>query len=99
MGEKSQQLLQQYKELAGKLARTGLIVQGSLSAVRYRCGKDNCACSRDEARKHGDYLLLTYKHQGKTVSKKLTGRQAALWREFIGNNKRIKMFLGRMRTL
>ena len=47
-------------ELA-KIARTGMVLPGSLTERHTRCGHPNCACHADPPRRHGPYWQWTRK--------------------------------------
>jgi hypothetical protein len=56
--KKRTQLLEEMQALAE------LAVQGSLAELMMRCGKRNCACSSDPARRHGPALYLKFRKPG-----------------------------------
>jgi hypothetical protein len=41
------------------------MVQGGLSETTRRCGNASCICHRDASQRHGPYLYLTYRSEGK----------------------------------
>ena len=46
--------------------------KGTLLKRMMKCGKAQCACRHDPAKRHGPYFEWTYKAKGKTVNVKLT---------------------------
>ena len=46
-------------ELAA-IARTGMVLPGSITQRRTRCGRRNCACHADPPRLHGLWVPTTY---------------------------------------
>ncbi|MGH2749367.1 MAG: DUF6788 family protein [Actinomycetota bacterium] len=88
-----------YRKLARQLADIGFIASGSLAPRFNRCGKDNCACHGDPPRLHGPYWHFTAKVNGKTVNRRLSERQAELYRDWIGNDRRVRSLLAEMRAL
>ena len=86
-----------YRELARQLAGIGYIAAGSIALRPGRCGKANCACHADPPRLHGPYWHLTQTINGKTINRRLTPEQAGLYSEWIGNDRRAKEILARMR--
>jgi hypothetical protein len=88
-----------YQELAGQLAQIGYIASGSVAQRFNRCGKDNCACHKDPPRLHGPYWHFTAKVDGKTVNKRLSDREAHLYEEWIGNDRKVRDLLAKMRAL
>ncbi|HZM56385.1 MAG TPA: DUF6788 family protein [Acidimicrobiales bacterium] len=88
-----------YRELAGQLADIGYIATGSV-ALRYnRCGKESCGCHADPPRLHGPYFQWTAKVGGKTVNRRLSPGEAALYNEWIGNDRRVRGLLVQMREV
>src|SRR6266852_2316334 len=53
-------------ELAA-IARTGMVLPGSITERRTRCGHRNCACHADPPRLHGPYWQWTRKVAAKTI--------------------------------
>src|SRR5262249_56592431 len=58
-------------ELAA-IAATGMVLPGSITQRRTRCGRANCACHADPPRLHGPYWQWTRKIAAKTTSRWLT---------------------------
>jgi hypothetical protein len=48
---------------------------------------------------HGPYWQWTAKVSGKTVTKRLTAKEAQLYQEWIGNDRRIKTLLSQIRKV
>lgn len=89
-----------YRDLAAQLAAIGYIASGSIAQRYNRCGKSNCACQRaDPPRLHGPYWQWTAKVDGKTVNKRLTEREARLYREWIDNDRTARSLLTQMRAI
>src|SRR6266508_5894507 len=88
-----------YRGLAAQLAAIGYIASGSIAQRYNRCGKSNCACHADPPRLHGPYWQWTAKVDGKTVNKRLTDRQANLYREWIDNDREARSLLTQMRAI
>lgn len=88
-----------YRELALQLAEIGLIAAGSVAPRYNRCGKPNCGCHADPPRLHGPYHQWTAKVNGKTVNRRLTERQAALYNEWIRNDRQTRAILIQMREV
>jgi hypothetical protein len=53
-------------ELAA-IAATGMVLPGSLTQRRTRCGRDGCSCHADPPRLHGPYWQWTRKAAARTV--------------------------------
>jgi hypothetical protein len=88
-----------YKELACQLAEIGWIASGSIAQRATRCGKASCACAADPPRLHGPYWHFTAKVDGKTVNKRLSEHQAALYELWIANDRTVRTLLARMRAV
>lgn len=88
-----------YRELARQLAGLGYIAAGSVAPRYNRCGKPNCGCHADPPRLHGPYYQWTAKINGKTVNKRLSEHEAALYTEWISNDRQIRALLTQMREV
>lgn len=89
----------QYRELAAQLAEIGFIATGTVIERSTRCGTPGCRCHADPPRLHGPYHQWTTKVAGKTVTRRLTSQQAALYREWIDNNRRLRQLVTQMRQI
>ncbi len=67
-----------YRQLAEQLAEIGLISAGSVTRRYTRCGTAGCRCHADPPQPHGPYYQWTTKIKGKTVTRRLTEREATL---------------------
>ena len=64
-----------------------------------KCGKAQCACASDAAKRHGPYFELTYKANGKTVNVKLSPEAAPLYRAAAQQYRKLKTLLNRLDKL
>jgi len=64
-----------------------------------KCGKPQCACHRDPARRHGPYFEWSYKVAGKTVSVKLSPQAAPLYQAATRQHSKLKTVLARLERL
>lgn len=94
-----QKLEEQRDALLLELRDLGFVLQGSVTERMLPCGKAECRCTTDPTARHGPYLQWSAKRRGKTVSVYLSDHQAALCREWIGNNRRLEAILKRLRAL
>ena len=85
-----------YRELAAELADIGYIASGSLASRFTRCGKPHCAYTADPPKLHGPYWHWSTKVDGKTVNRRLNDREAALYSEWIDNDRRARELLAKM---
>jgi hypothetical protein len=85
-------------ELAA-IAATGMILPGSITVRRTRCGKPGCACHADPPRLHGPYRQWTRKIAAKTTGRWLTPDQQHDYQAWIDNDHRIRELLARLEAL
>jgi hypothetical protein len=88
-----------YRDLARQLADVGYIASGSVAPRYNRCGKEGCGCHADPPRLHGPYFQWTAKVAGKTVNRRLTPDEAALYSEWIGNDRQVRALIAEMREV
>jgi hypothetical protein len=88
-----------YRELIGEIGEIGFIRSGSVASRYNYCGKANCACHADPPRPHGPYFQWTAKVNGKTVNRRLSAREAELYQEWIGNDRRLRALIDELRTV
>lgn len=88
-----------YRALAAEIANIGFISQGSV-VVRYTtCGKLGCRCQGDPPLRHGPYYQWSRAAAGKTVSRRLTAREAELYRGWIANRRRLEEIVAQMEQI
>jgi len=90
---------QQFQELKADLAQIEYFSKGTLLARMVRCGKPQCACGKDPAKRHGPYYEWTYKARGKTVTVRLAPEAAPFFRAAARQYRKLKTILNRMETL
>lgn len=87
-----------YAAAKAALADVGFTCEGSLVERYTCCHHPNCRCA-DPTQRHGPYYQLSWKAAGKTVSRLLSTEEAALYREWIDNRRRLESVLQEMRDL
>lgn len=85
-------------ELAA-IARSGLVLPGSILERRTRCGRSNCACHADPPRRHGPYFQWTRKVANKTVGRWLSAEQRDDYQLWVDNHRRARELLARLEAL
>jgi len=90
---------ERYARLKAELQALGYVCVGSVQSRRLTCGNPGCRCHTDERYRHGPYHYWTRKVGGKTVSAVLTADQAALYRAWIENNRRLDRIVRQMREV
>jgi len=88
-----------YRQLAARVADIGFVMPGTLTQRHTRCGKANCRCHADPPVLHGPYWQWTTKINGKTVTRGLSNEEAALYQEWIANDRELRDLTKQMRTL
>jgi hypothetical protein len=85
-------------ELAA-IARSGMVLPGSITQRRTRCGRRNCACHADPPRLHGPYWQWTRKIAAKTICRWLSADQHRDYQAWIDNDRRLRDLLGQLEAL
>jgi hypothetical protein len=88
-----------HRELTAQIGDVGIVAAGSVTRRYTRCTSAGCRCNADPPTPHGPYWQWTAKVNGKTVTKRLTDREAQLYQEWIGNDRRIKTLLNQIRKV
>ena len=90
------------KKIAAELAAiaaTGMILPGSITERRTRCGRRNCACHADPPRLHGPYAEWTRKIGGKTVTRRLSPAELTEYQPLFDNAKKLRALLSELQDL
>src|SRR5881398_2833194 len=85
-------------ELAA-IARSGMVLPGSITQRRTRCGRRNCGCHADPPRLHGPYWQWTRKIAAKTICRWLSDSQHRDYQAWIDNDRRLHDLLARLEAL
>jgi hypothetical protein len=85
-------------ELAA-IAATGMVLPGSITQRRTRCGRPNCGCHADPPRLHGPYWQWTRKVAAKTICRWLSPGQQRDYQAWIDNDRRLHDLLTQLETL
>ncbi len=88
-----------YHELLAEITKIGFIRSGSVAPRYNYCGKANCRCHADPPQPHGPYFQWTAKVAGKTVNRRLSQREAELYQEWIGNDRRLRALIDELRAV
>jgi hypothetical protein len=88
----------EYARVTARLQKVGFVFKGSITRRRLPCGNPKCRC-RDPKRRHGPYFQISWKQNGKTVSRILPAKIVPLYREWIANARTIAAILGQMREI
>jgi hypothetical protein len=74
----------------------GPLLPGSLSTARSTCGKPQCPCHSDPARRHGLYYRWTGFINGQRTTRTISQAQAQECRVRIKNYRRLQKILARV---
>ena len=85
-------------ELA-EIATSAKVLPGSIAERRTHCGRPGCRCMADPPRPHGPYFQWTRKVASKTVGRWLSAEQAADYRVFIENDRRLHELVARLEAI
>lgn len=85
--------------IAARLAEIGFVLPGTLLERRMSCGKTGCRCQADPPRLHGPYHQWTRKIDGKTVTRRLTDEQAAVYGPWFDNARQLRTLVDELETL
>jgi hypothetical protein len=92
----------QARQIAAELAAiaaSGMVLPGSITCRRTRCGHRNCACHADPPRLHGPYWQWTRKVAAKTVGRWLSPDQHHDYQAWVDNDRRLRELLARLEAL
>ena len=90
---------QRLEELKDELQPLEFFCKGTILRRMMRCGKAQCACQKDPAKRHGPYFQWTYNAHGKTVTIKLTRETAPLYQAAARQYRKLKAALHRLERL
>ena len=90
---------QRFEAFKGELQQLEFFCKGTVLRRMMRCGKPQCACQTDPAKRHGPYFQWTYNVHGKTVTVKLTPETAPLYQAAARQYRKLKASLHRLERL
>ena len=96
MSKADQRDAHRYEALKRSLVDLGMFRRGSLVRRFMPCGKPGCRCQAAPPNLHGPYYQWTRKVGGKTVTLRLSQREAKLLEEWIANGRRLDRLIGQM---
>jgi hypothetical protein len=98
-GESLERLEVRYRDLARRLADVGFVSDGTLLSRTTMCGRPGCRCRANPPERHGPYWQWTRKVAGKTVGRRLSAEEAALYEKWIANGRRLEAIVAEMRAV
>ena len=93
---KSMNYQQKFDELKKRILTVGFVAEGSLIKRFLTCGNPSCRCHNNPDKRHGPYFQMTWKRNGKTVSKFISPELASMYRQWIDNKKNLQAILKKM---
>jgi len=90
---------QRFRQARRELLELEYFVKGTVLKRMMKCGRAQCACHSDPAKRHGPYFEWTYKANGKTVNVKLTAEAAPLYRAAAKQQRKLKTVLAKLERL
>ena len=90
---------QRFRTLKEEFQQLEYFCKGTLLKRMMKCGKAQCACQHDPAKRHGPYFEWTYKAKGKTVNVKLTRDVMPVFRAAAHQYRKLRSLLDRLEKL
>ena len=90
---------QRFQKLKSEIAQLEYFAKGTVLARKVKCGKPQCGCHSDPAKRHGPYYEWTYKQAGKTVNVRLDSKVASLYKAAARQYRNLKSTLNRMEKI
>jgi hypothetical protein len=90
---------QRFRALKQEFQQLEYFCKGTLLKRMMKCGKAQCACRQDPAKRHGPYFEWTYKAKGKTVNVKLARDVMPMFRAASHQYRKLRSLLNRLETL
>ena len=84
------------RQLARQILDLGFVQQGTVVHRPTRCQTPGCRCHADPPLLHGPYWQLTRYAAGRTKTRRLTEREASLYREWIANRRHLDALVAEM---
>jgi hypothetical protein len=90
---------QRFRQALQELQQLDYFLKGTVLKGMMKCGRPQCACRRDPAKRHGPYFEWTYKVKGKTVNVKLSPQAAPNYKAATKQHRKLKIVLARLERL
>ncbi|MBO0704993.1 MAG: hypothetical protein J2P39_06720 [Candidatus Dormibacteraeota bacterium] len=84
-----EELQRRHRELARQVLDLGFLSQGTVVQRHTYCRTPGCRCHADPPQLHGPYWQWTRYASGKTITRRLSERQARLYQQWIANRRRL----------
>ena len=90
---------QRFRQARQELLQLDYFLKGTVLRRLMKCGRPQCACHHDPAKRHGPYFEWTYKVKGKTVNRKLSPQAAPFYKAATKQHRKLKIVLARLERL
>jgi hypothetical protein len=90
---------QRFRQALQELQQLDYFLKGTVLKRLMKCGRPQCACHRDPAKRHGPYFEWTYKVKGKTVNVKLSPQAAPLYQAATKQHRKLKTVLAKLERI
>src|ERR1700689_5127039 len=90
---------QRFRQARQELQQLDYFLKGTVLKRMMKCGRPQCACRSDPAKRHGPYFEWTYKVKSKTVNVKLSPQAAPLYQAEAKQHRKLKIVLARLERL
>ncbi|MGH7920567.1 MAG: DUF6788 family protein [Candidatus Dormibacteraceae bacterium] len=97
--DRLQELQRRQHDLARQVLDLGFVQKGSLVLRHTYCRTPGCRCHANPPQPHGPYWQWTRYESGRTLTRRLTDRQAAIYREGIENRQRLQRIMTDMEAI
>lgn len=98
-GLRLQQLRRRQQVLAQQVLDLGFLQKGSVVVRHTRCGAPGCRCHADPPQLHGPYWQWSHYGPGRTVTRRVTASQAAVYQQAVDNHRRLEEIIAEMEEL
>ena len=99
MPSQADQDQQRYEAFKRSIARLGFVRRGSLVERFMPCGKAGCCCQATPPQLHGPYYQWTRKVRGKTLTLRLSDKEARLFAQWIANGRQLNAIIAKMESV
>lgn len=97
--DKLEALQERLSELGRQAGEVGFVIRGSVVPNFTTCGSTGCRCKADPPLLHGPYWQWTRSVGGRTLSKRLTAKQAKLYQRWIANARKLDRLIAEMEKI
>jgi hypothetical protein len=94
--DRLEQLQRRQLELARQVLELGFVQKGSVLLRYTYCRTPGCRCHANPPQPHGPYWQWTRYDSGKTITRRLSESQAALYQEWVANRRRLTDIIAEM---